>query len=74
MYKIYRKTGSGSYKLIGTTTSCSFKDTDVKAGKTYAYKVKAVNGSDKSAASQQIKIKKEKAADIIQNPVILGFE
>lgn len=59
VYKIYRKTGSGSYKLIGTTTSRSFKDTDVKAGKTYAYKVKAVNGSDKSAASQQIKIKKK---------------
>lgn len=43
-YKIYRKTGSGSYKLVKTTTSSdtvSYKDTNVKSGKKYTYKVKA---------------------------------
>lgn len=40
-YKIYRKTGSGSYKLIKTTTKTSYKDTSVKTGKKYSYKIKA---------------------------------
>ena len=43
-YKIYRKVGSGSYKLVKTTTSSStvsYKDTNVKSGKKYTYKVKA---------------------------------
>ena len=40
-YKVYRKVGLGSYKLVKTTTSTSFKDTSVKKGKKYTYKVKA---------------------------------
>ena len=46
-YKIYRKTGSGSFKLIGTTTNnktYSYTDKDFEAGKTYTYTVKAYNG------------------------------
>lgn len=40
-YKIYRKTGTGSYKLIKTTAKTSYKDTSVKKGKKYSYKIKA---------------------------------
>lgn len=40
-YKVYRKVGSGSYKLVKTTTAASYKDTSVKKGKKYTYKVKA---------------------------------
>ena len=43
-YKVYRKVGVGTYKLVKTTTSSdtlSYKDTSVKKGKKYTYKVKA---------------------------------
>ncbi|MGB8454964.1 MAG: CAP domain-containing protein [Anaerocolumna sp.] len=47
-YKIYRATSpNGSYKYVGTAKSNSYKDTGLKANKTYYYKVKAcdkVNG------------------------------
>ena len=38
-YRVYRKTGSGSYKLLETTTSTSFKDTGLKKGVSYYYRV-----------------------------------
>ena len=53
-YYVYRATSkSGDYKKIKTTTSTSFTDKDVKAGKTYYYKVKAIhsNSSANSAYS-----------------------
>lgn len=40
-YRVYRKVGSGSYKLVKTTTSASYKDKLVKKGKKYTYKIKA---------------------------------
>lgn len=40
-YKVYRKVGSGSYKLVKTTTSASFVDKSVQKGKKYTYKIKA---------------------------------
>lgn len=40
-YKVYRKEGSGSFKLIKTTSATSFKDKKVKKGKKYTYKIKA---------------------------------
>ena len=40
-YKVYRKTGSGSYILVKTTSSTSYKDKSVKKGKKYTYKIKA---------------------------------
>lgn len=46
-YKIYRKTGSGSFKLIGTTTNnktYTYTDKDYEPGKTYTYTVRAYNG------------------------------
>lgn len=44
-YNIYRKTNQESYKLIATTKSgeASYKDKSLKSGKTYYYKIKAVN-------------------------------
>lgn len=40
-YKVYRKVGSGSFKLIKTTSATSFKDKKVKKGKKDTYKIKA---------------------------------
>lgn len=43
-YKIYRKTGSGDWKLIGTTTNnktFTYTDKTAKSGKTYSYSVQA---------------------------------
>ncbi len=48
-YYIYRKTGSGSYKKIATTTSTKYVDKSVKKGTTYTYTVKAVKSSYSSA-------------------------
>lgn len=47
-YKVYRKTGDESYKLIKTITSgstVSYTDTTAKANVTYSYAVKATQGS-----------------------------
>ena len=48
-YNVYRKTGSGSWSKIKTTTSTSYTDSSAKAGTTYYYKVKAV--AEKSSAN-----------------------
>ncbi len=44
-YYIYRKTGSGSFKRIASTTSTKYVDKNVKKGTTYTYTVKAVRSS-----------------------------
>ncbi|MCC8167783.1 MAG: leucine-rich repeat protein [Clostridiales bacterium] len=59
-YYIYRKTGSGSYKKVGTVKSGStlyYTDTTVSKDKTYSYKVKAYSGSAKSSYSTAKSIK-----------------
>ncbi len=49
-YTVYRATSvSGEYRKVKTTTSTNCTDKDVKAGKTYYYKVKAIH--DNSAAN-----------------------
>ena len=48
-YRIYRKTGTGSYKLIKTQTGVNYTDTSVKTGTTCTYAVRAYSGSTKSA-------------------------
>ncbi len=61
-YTVYRATSkSGEYKKIKTTSSTSCKDKDVKEGKTYYYKVKAIheNSSANSAYSSVQSIKAE---------------
>lgn len=49
-YKVYRKSASGSWTLVGTTTKTSFTDGAVanKNGSTYTYTVKAVSGKSAS--------------------------
>ena len=48
-YRVYRKTGSGSWQLIGTTKNCHFTDKNVTDGTTYSYTVRAYNGKTLSA-------------------------
>ena len=50
-YELYRDN-----KLIGTTAKTTLKDFNTHGGTVYAYKVKAVNGTNKSAASTAFKI------------------
>ena len=50
-YEVYRATSkTGTYSLLTTTTSTAVTNTKATAGKTYYYKVKAVD-ADKSAAN-----------------------
>ena len=50
-YNIYRRTKSGSYRLIGTTEKSYFDDESAVSGKRYYYSVKAVNEAGESAYS-----------------------
>ena len=45
-YEIYRKTGSGKWKKIGTSEKASYKDTSAGTGKKISYRIKAVAKSD----------------------------
>lgn len=46
-YKIYRSASkNGTFKLMMTTTGCSYTNTSVEAGDTYYYKVKAIAETD----------------------------
>ncbi len=49
-YKIYKKTGNGEWKALDTVkkSSSDFKDKNVANGKTYSYRVLAVDGKYKS--------------------------
>lgn len=47
-YELYRRTGSGSWKKLKTTTARSYVDKTAKKGKYYTYRVRAVNGDSKS--------------------------
>lgn len=67
-YKIYRKTGKGKYRCIKTLSgksSTSFKDTSVKQGKTYTYRIRGyISAKGKTYYSsytpiQKIKMKME---------------
>ncbi len=50
-YEIYRKTGSGSYSLLTTTTKTSYTDKSAVSGTSYSYYIKCINGTVKSANS-----------------------
>ena len=51
-YRVYRSESRGTgYSLLGTTTSTSYVNTGAAAGKTYYYRVKAVNSDGTSAYS-----------------------
>lgn len=48
-YKVYRKSGSGSYKYIGTTSKTTYIDKTAKSGTTYTYTVKAYKSNTNSS-------------------------
>jgi fibronectin type 3 domain-containing protein len=50
-YRVYRKNGSGSWGIIGETTSTSYTDTTAKAGTTYTYTVRCITADGKSTTS-----------------------
>lgn len=64
-YKIYRAKKGGSYKLIKTTDGTSFKDTGLKTGTKYYYKVTAVSADYESGYSN--KVSKYAAAAAVKN-------
>lgn len=57
-YKVYRKSGSGSYKYIGKTSKTAYTDTTAKSGTTYTYTVKAYKSkTDGAYNSTGLKLK-----------------
>ena len=51
-YRVYRSESRGTgYSMLGTTTSTSYVNTGAAVGKTYYYRVKAVNSAGTSAYS-----------------------
>lgn len=61
-YEIQVSVNGGKYKKLKTLKGLTFIHTKLKVGKTYAYKVRAINGTKKSKFSKikKIKIKKSK--------------
>ena len=54
-YRVYRSASKGGeYSCVAETAVCSYKDTAAEAGKTYYYKVAAVDKSGKSCGILQI--------------------
>ncbi len=54
-YRVYRKTSGGSWSSIGTTTSTSYTDSEVKIGTKYYYTVRAYKGDWSTASANQFK-------------------
>ncbi len=50
-YRVFRKTGSGSWAKVADTTSTSYTDTTAKSGTTYAYTVRCINSAGTSYTS-----------------------
>lgn len=69
-YKVYRREGSGSYKLVKTTTAGSFNDKKVKKGKKYSYKIQTYyknytyNTSKKKYTSKTVTSKYSKTVSV----------
>ena len=62
-YRIYRSESRGTgYSLLGTTSSTSYTNTGAAAGKTYYYRVKAVNRDGMASGYSNIVSGKAKAA------------
>ena len=69
-YKVYRKTGSGSWTGLKDVTGTSYTDTSVVGGTTYTYTVKAYNGSTWS--SFDTKGVSATAKEVFGAPVLTG--
>jgi fibronectin type 3 domain-containing protein len=57
-YYVYRKTASGSWSKIGSTSSTSYTDKTAKKGTTYYYTVRAVSGSYLSSYTSSKAVKR----------------
>ena len=58
-YNIYRSTSKkGKYKLVGSTNENYYENSKLKCGKTYYYKVQAVNSGEKTTSKiMKLKVK-----------------
>ena len=50
-FRIYRKTGSGSWTKLGDTTATTYTDKTAKSGTTYSYTVRCISSDAKSFTS-----------------------
>ena len=50
-YRVLRKTGSGSWSSLGTTSSANFVDKTAASGKTYSYTVRCITSDSKAYTS-----------------------
>ncbi len=57
LYRVYRKTGTGDYEYIGSTSHTYLNDKEAGAGKTCRYYVKAKNEAGYSDASASLAVK-----------------
>jgi hypothetical protein len=54
-YRVYRNTStSGTYTLIGSSTTTSYTDTSLSAGKPYYYRVSAVNSAGEESPQSSV--------------------
>ncbi|MCC8080752.1 MAG: Ig-like domain-containing protein, partial [Lachnospiraceae bacterium] len=53
-YRIYRKTGEGSYSLMETTSETSWTDKEISDGMIYTYQVYAYSGDSVSSGSAEV--------------------
>ena len=56
-YRVYRKTGTGDYEYIGSTSNTYFNDKEAGAGKTCRYRIKAKNEAGYSEYSESLALK-----------------
>lgn len=56
-YAVYRKTGSAGWGMIGTTTSTSYTDKNLKTGTVYYYTVRAYKGDVNTAKANKYSAK-----------------
>lgn len=54
-YRVFRKSGSGSWKRLGNTTSVSFTDKTAKNGTSYTYTVRCLSADGKKYTSSHYK-------------------
>ena len=50
-YRVFRKTGNGSWQKLGDTTSLNWTDKTVKSGITYKYTVRCISSNGRSYTS-----------------------
>lgn len=65
-YYIYRRTGSGKWSRIKTTSTTSYTDAGAKAGKNYTYRVRAVRGDSVSSYKTTSSIRRLKATSSVK--------